>query len=91
MCVCVLQGVSSSCVVDVSLSVGVAVQDFFHLPSMGLAGGLTVPAAGLENGVDWGRGSPLYIWTGSPLWGDWVAKDARSWVMRPDRTAPCPS
>lgn len=33
--------------VDVSPSAGVSVQDFFHLPSVGLAGELMVPAAGM--------------------------------------------
>lgn len=76
MCVCVL-GKMSSCVVDLSPSVGGdrAVQDFFHLPSVGLAREVMVPAAGI--GVGWRWRSPLYIWAGSPLRGDWVVTDAR--------------
>ena len=52
-----------------------AVQDFFHLPSVGLAREVMVPAAGI--GVGWRWRSPLYIWAGSPLRGDWVVTDAR--------------
>ena len=52
-----------------------AVLDFFHLPSVGLAREVMVPAAG--TGVGWRWRCPLYIWAGGPLRGDWVVTDAR--------------
>lgn len=87
MCVCPLWGGTSSCVGRrVTVSGGVCA-GFLSSPLRGSGWGAHGPSCWDVDQNGLGEGKSFLYLTGSPLRGDWVVTDARSWVMWPDCAA----